>query len=342
MQTIVADLASLDAVRSAVARLDRWVPGVDVVIHNAGALVHERCTTVDDLELTAQVHVVAPFLLTTLLLPRLRASADARVIFVSSGGMYTRRLDVDALEHPAEPFDGVRVYANAKRAQVVLTDLWARHPAGRGISFHAMHPGWADTPGVQESLPGFRRVMHPLLRSPEQGADTMAWLAGAPEARAIERSVLARSPAPGDHRVPLDAYARRRSRTALELVCRAFRSCSGSRGVVRIAIVGTGVSGLVAAHALHRDHDVTLYEADGRVGGHAHTVDVEVGGVTHAVDTGFIVYNEANYPGFTGPAARVGRRDPADGDELQRHRRRGAGSSTGARISTRCSRNGGT
>ena len=184
VQTIVADLASLDAVRSAVARLDRWVPGVDVVIHNAGALVHERCTTVDDLELTAQVHVVAPFLLTTLLLPRLRASADARVIFVSSGGMYARRLDVDALEHPAEPFDGVRAYADAKRAQVALTDLWARHPAGRGISFHAMHPGWADTPGVQESLPGFQRVMHPLLRSPEQGADTMAWLAAAPEARA--------------------------------------------------------------------------------------------------------------------------------------------------------------
>ena len=53
---------------------------------------------------------------------------------------------------------------------------------GSGISFHAMHPGWADTPGVQESLPVFRRVMHPLLRSAEQGADTMAWLAGAPEA----------------------------------------------------------------------------------------------------------------------------------------------------------------
>ena len=306
VQTVVADLASLDAVRSAAARIGGLVPGVDVLIHNAGALVHERRMTVDDLELTAQVHVVAPFLLTTLLLPLLRASADARVIFVSSGGMYTRRLDVDALEHPPEPFDGVRAYANAKRAQVVLTDLWARHPAGRGISFHAMHPGWADTPGVQESLPGFRRVMHPLLRSAEQGADTMAWLAAAPEARAIERRVLARSPAPSNHRVSLDAYARRRSGTALELVRRSFRRPPRDRGVVRIAIVGTGVSGLVAAHALHGDHDVTIYEADGRVGGHAHTVDVEVGGITHAVDTGFIVYNEANYPGFTALLRELG------------------------------------
>ena len=186
VRTVIADLASLDAVRSAADEVAASVPGVDVVIHNAGALVRERRMTVDELELTAQVHVVAPFLLTTLLLPRLRASADARIVFVSSGGMYARRLDVDALEHPPEPFDGVRAYANAKRAQVELTGMWARHPAGRGISFHAMHPGWADTPGVQESLPGFRRVMHPLLRSAEQGADTMAWLVAAPEARAAD------------------------------------------------------------------------------------------------------------------------------------------------------------
>jgi len=182
VETVVADLASLEAVRSAAAQLAAFVPRIDVLIHNAGALVHELRMTADDVELTAQVHVVAPFLLTALLLPLLRESADARVIHVSSGGMYMRRLDVGALDHPREPFDGVRAYANAKRAQVVMTDLWAHNPAGRGISFHAMHPGWADTPGVQESLPGFRRVMRPLLRSAEQGADTMAWLAGAPEA----------------------------------------------------------------------------------------------------------------------------------------------------------------
>lgn len=62
--------------------------------------------------------------------------------------------------------------------------------------------------------------------------------------------------------------------------------------------MGTGISGLVAAHRLHRDHEVTVFEADARVGGHANTVEVEVDGVDHHVDTGFIVYNEANYPGF--------------------------------------------
>jgi len=68
---------------------------------------------------------------------------------------------------------------------------------------------------------------------------------------------------------------------------------------MRIAIVGTGVAGLVAARLLHPHHDITVFEADSRVGGHANTVDVVVEGRSHAVDTGFIVYNERNYPGFT-------------------------------------------
>ena len=65
---------------------------------------------------------------------------------------------------------------------------------------------------------------------------------------------------------------------------------------MRIAIVGGGVTGLVAAHHLHRHHQIELYEADDRLGGHAHTVDVEVGGKTFPVDTGFIVHNPRHYP----------------------------------------------
>ena len=68
---------------------------------------------------------------------------------------------------------------------------------------------------------------------------------------------------------------------------------------MKIAIVGTGISGLVCAHHLHPRHDVTVFEANDYVGGHTHTVDVELDGRTHAVDTGFIVYNEPNYPAFT-------------------------------------------
>jgi len=75
---------------------------------------------------------------------------------------------------------------------------------------------------------------------------------------------------------------------------------------LRIAIVGSGVSGLVCAHLLHADHDVTVFEADSRPGGHANTVTVDLDGESHQVDTGFIVYNQANYPGFTRLLDRLG------------------------------------
>jgi len=75
---------------------------------------------------------------------------------------------------------------------------------------------------------------------------------------------------------------------------------------MKIAIVGSGVSGLVAAHQLHRDHDITVFEADARLGGHVHTWDVELGGRRWAVDSGFIVFNERSYPNFTRLLATLG------------------------------------
>ena len=90
-------------------------------------------------------------------------------------------------------------YARAKRAQVVLTRLWARGLRGTNVVAHAVHPGWADTPGIAASLPRFRRVMGPFLRTPEQGADTIVWLAAAPEpARSSGLLWLDRRPRPFD------------------------------------------------------------------------------------------------------------------------------------------------
>jgi NAD(P)-dependent dehydrogenase (short-subunit alcohol dehydrogenase family) len=114
-----------------------------------------------------------------MLLPALRAAAPSRVITVSSGGMYTQRLELSALEMPPPDYRGVTEYARVKRAQVVLNREWARRTEPAQVAFHAMHPGWAATPGITASLPGFSRVMRPLLRSAGQGADTIVWLATA-------------------------------------------------------------------------------------------------------------------------------------------------------------------
>ncbi len=75
---------------------------------------------------------------------------------------------------------------------------------------------------------------------------------------------------------------------------------------MKIAVVGTGISGLAVAHALHRNHALTVFESADWIGGHTHTVDVEIEGAHHAVDTGFIVYNERTYPGFVGLLSELG------------------------------------
>jgi hypothetical protein len=95
--------------------------------------------------------------------------------------MYTQRIRVQDLLSAGEEFDGPAVYARTKRAQVILTELWAERLKGTGVVVHAMHPGWADTPGLRSSLPRFHRATKLLLRTPEEAADTIVWLGSAPD-----------------------------------------------------------------------------------------------------------------------------------------------------------------
>ena len=164
---------------------------LDILVHNAGVLSRDYQRTDDGLELTVAVHVVGPFLLTQILLPLLQAADAPRVITMSSGGMYTQRLDVGALDPIAGEYDGVRAYAWAKRAQVELTRLWEQHEGPTGVRFVSMHPGWVATPGI-DSLPSFNRLMRPILRTPEEGADTAVWLAASP--RTAQRGPLLARP----------------------------------------------------------------------------------------------------------------------------------------------------
>ena len=173
----VADLADLSSVRAAAHRLTVDGAPVHALIHNAGATFDRLGHTDDGLERTYQLHVAAPLLLTALLRPSLQAAAPARVVTVSSGGMYTRRLDVEHLIDPGAGYAPLTAYAQAKRAQVELTAAWQRRADRGGVDAHVMHPGWAATPGVETSLPRFATGMRPLLRSPAEGADTIVWLA---------------------------------------------------------------------------------------------------------------------------------------------------------------------
>lgn len=172
---VTVDMASLGSVHAAAAWVVATESRLDGVVDNAGAILERRAETEDGIEATLATMVVGPFVLVAGLRPLLDRTPDARVIAVTSGGMYAQALPLDDLEFRQEPYSGVRAYARAKRAQVALTREWARRRSGRP-AFAAMHPGWADTPGLAEAMPGFHRRMGRLLRSPASGADTIGWL----------------------------------------------------------------------------------------------------------------------------------------------------------------------
>ncbi len=169
VEAVRGDVSDLDDVRRVAPELRERTP--HVLVHNAGVLPATRTESAQGHELTLATHVLGPLLLTELLEP----APGSRVIMVSSGGMYTQALPVADPEYREGRYQGATAYARSKRIQVALTPLLAERWLGAGV--HAMHPGWADTPGVSTSLPGFSRLLGPALRSPEQGADTAVWLA---------------------------------------------------------------------------------------------------------------------------------------------------------------------
>jgi len=197
--TVVADMASLASVRAAVETVLATETRLDVLVDNAGAIYPERRLGPDGIEATFALLVVGPFALEAGLRPLQERTPGARVVAVTSGGMYTQSVDLDDLGSTRSAFSGPRFYARAKRVQTTLMREWARRSVHTGISYAAMHPGWADTPGLAATLPGFSRVMGPLLRTPAEGADTIVWLATAPDPLSrTGRLFLDRRPRPFD------------------------------------------------------------------------------------------------------------------------------------------------
>ena len=172
---VVADLVIPSQVDDLVERMSDEVSVLDGIVHNAGALFGDYRQAPDGTELTVATHVIAPFRLTELLVPRLRPGRSI-LVTVSSGGMYTERFDLAQLEMSPVEYRGTVAYARAKRAQVVLASEWQRR-LGPAVSSYSTHPGWVNTEGLQGALAGMSRL-GPLLRSPAQGADTIVWLVG--------------------------------------------------------------------------------------------------------------------------------------------------------------------
>ena len=176
-----ADYLSLDTGDwAAVQRAASELPELDFVGLNAGGMPERLARNADGVELQMASQLFGHFLLVRNLARLGRLRPGARVVWMTSGGMYTQRLHIEHL-FDNEAYDKVATYANVKRAQAVVNAEMAWMPDFQGIGCYAMHPGWVDTVGVREALPGFWRWTRGRLRTPEQGADTLVWLAARPE-----------------------------------------------------------------------------------------------------------------------------------------------------------------
>jgi NAD(P)-dependent dehydrogenase (short-subunit alcohol dehydrogenase family) len=179
------DLSSITSVRACADRIKAQTQQLNILINNAGDAFDRRELSVDGVELTFATNVLGAFALTEALIPLLQNSAPARIVNVSSGGMYLARLHLNDLQYQRRKYDELMAYAQSKRALMMLTELWAEQLKSSGVTVNCMHPGWVDTPLLQTGLPVFRQSLQSILRTPDEGADTIVWLAAAPQLATI-------------------------------------------------------------------------------------------------------------------------------------------------------------
>lgn len=172
----ILDMSNMKAIHQFADKFISDTGVLHVLINNAGCMINTRELTDEGNEKNFATNTLGTHILTTKLIPILKKSGNARVIIVSSGGMLTQKLNLDDLQfEKMSKFDGTMAYAQNKRQQVIMTEQYAKQFPD--IYFASMHPGWADTPAVRTSMPDFYNKMKDKLRTVEQGADTLVWLA---------------------------------------------------------------------------------------------------------------------------------------------------------------------
>jgi retinol dehydrogenase 12 len=192
VETLECDLASQPSIREAARRFLADHDRLDVLVNAAGVFVKERTLTADGIELTFATNYLAYFLLTHELLPLLRRSAPARVVNVAS--KYGRTtIDFDDLQKLRTPYSYLTSTPQTMLARVLFTQELARRLEGTGVVANAVHPGLvARTRLLQDTGGPFKWITDTFGRTPEQGADTVLWLATAPETASITGRMFAR------------------------------------------------------------------------------------------------------------------------------------------------------
>jgi retinol dehydrogenase 14 len=188
VDAFAADMSVQAGVRRLAAQVLDTYPRLDVLVNNAGGFWAHRHVTADGLEHTFALNYLAPFLLTSLLLDRLTASAPARILTVSSGAHARGRIDFDDLQGERN-YSGQRAYSQSKLANVMFTYELARRLEGSGVTATVLHPGVVNTRLGAEDQAAYLAVMigvaRLFMKTPAQGAATPIYLASAPEAEGI-------------------------------------------------------------------------------------------------------------------------------------------------------------
>jgi len=196
VDVFTADLSSQREVRRLAEEVLATYARLDVLVNNVGGYWATRHATADGLERTFAINHLAPFLLTNLLLDRLRASSPARVVTVSSGAQAMGRIDFDDLQGE-HGYNGQRAYNQSKLANVMFTYELARRLEGTGVTANALHPGVVRTAFGREDSGLWMRAMLPIVRpfmkSPEAGARTSIHLAASPEVEGVSGQYFANS-----------------------------------------------------------------------------------------------------------------------------------------------------
>jgi NAD(P)-dependent dehydrogenase (short-subunit alcohol dehydrogenase family) len=183
----LADLSRQAEVRRLAEEFRSGHDRLDVLVNNAGMILNKRATTADGIEETLAINHLAPFLLTDLLLDLLKESAPSRIITVSSEAQKSAPIDFDDLQHTRN-YKAFKSYGRSKLANVLFTYELAERLEGTGITANAMHPGAVSTNFGSTGTGPFTlvfRVLKPFMRSPEKGAETLIWLASAPELEGV-------------------------------------------------------------------------------------------------------------------------------------------------------------